>query len=505
MQLDNRTSQNNFERSQYFQEQYENNRLIRDLIVGLRALRGFPVGQTPNASDSIYLPRFPKEPEDYYKNRKSMSFLTNYFKRAIESDTGKILANNVMVSIDGESNANIPAPMSTYIENVDFDNTSLSMYAREQAKIASEKGGVITIVDYHKNTARPFLRTVDFDDIISFDADPITGVLSRLKFAIEAVESSEDDGYMTVPATYELTPTSWVIRNADNEEISSGEIIRYRDGKKRITDELPISVFYTNRKGLLLAESPYQTLAELTIEYFQVYSDIKNTMFYALKPLLLAKNVPNDFTLQILASFALIKIPEGSEGAELEWVKVDTGAIEQGLEQLKEIQSRIATFSIDANALRPGTLTATQTSIESAGTNAALRAFAGGLQEHIESIVRIMYTYTLEKEHDISVLVDPEFNSMENDKEMRVVLEMQGKQIISKETAREAAVQRKILSADFNEAQEKERLQEDIKLEIEFQDALASMKKTAAVEQQKSDGLLAGSGEEEITEKPRDA
>lgn len=506
MNLDNRASDNVFNRSQYFQEQYDNNKVIRDLIIGLRALRGFGVGQPPNASKSIYIPQFPSEPAEYYQNRKVMSFLTNYFSRAIESDSGKILANNVMLSVDGESNSNIPDSMRTYIEDVDFDNTSLSMYSRDELKAACQKGAVMTMVDYHKPTGRPFFRRIDFDSILTFEADPITGKLSKIKFAIDTVSNSEEDGYATIPATYELTPTSWSITDDNGDVIDAGDIIRYKNnGKERITNELPVSVLYLNRKGLLLAESPYQTLAELTIEYFQVYSDIKNTMFYALKPLLLAKNVPSDFTLQVMASFAMIKLPEGNENADLEWVKIDTGAIKMGLSQLEDIQKRIATFSIDANALRPGTLTATQSSIETAGSNAALRAFAGSLQEHLEALVRIMLSYSLDTEHDVSVLVEPEFNSMDNDKEYRLLLEMVGKQIISKETAREAAVQRKLLSADFNETQEKERLMEDIKLVLEYQDAIDAMNKTNAIENQKSEGLLSGNGEEEITEKPRDA
>ena len=251
------------------------------------------------------------------------------------------------------------------------------------------------------------------------------------------------------------------------------------------------------------AESPYQTLAELTIEHFQVYSDIKNMMFYALTPILTGVNVPTDFSIEMLASYMFVKMPEsGDKPPELKWTQVDSAAIEEGQKQLEGIQQRIATFTIDNNALRPGNLTATQTSIESQGSNAALRSFAVALSEHVGNVLETMASYTLEPAHEIKGYIAPEFNSLESDKEMRTLLEMRRNKDLSQSTIVDAAIQRKLLAPDFDRDQNKTDVEKEIEEEVKREE---QMEKTKAKAKQKSDGLLAGNGEEEITDKPRDA
>ena len=491
-------------RSAYFADQFSRNKVYRDLDRGLEGIRGSTVGSAGQVR-SEYLPQFPGEPDEYYSLRVARSYLTNYFLRAVRSDSGKILANNVMVSIDNRDSGDVPEPLNSWLRNVDFDNTNFASFGRKELEDAMKKGVKLSMVDYHSDSERPFIRDIDIDAVLSFKADGITGKLNYLKFVVQVTDDSDED-YAVVPAIYELTPTSWKItKDGEDNEYASGDIVRYRNGTERITDELPVSIYYTNKTALLLARSPYETLAELTIEYFQVYSDIKNMMFYALRPMLLAKNVPEDFTLQMIASYLLIKLPEGAEEGDVEWVEIDSGAIEMGLRQLEDIQKRIATFSIDANALRPGTLTATQSSLESAGTNAALRAFGSGLSEHLRNIVSIMYSYTLEKTPEIKVYVEPEFNSLESDKEMRVIMEMRRNLDISGKTARASAVQRKILPPDFSEEDEATQLRKEFEEQAERMEVEERMRAIANVAQQASDGTLAGEGEEEVTDQPRDA
>ena len=335
---------------------------------------------------------------------------------------------------------------------------------------------------------------------------PKTGKLTYLKFYFDYVKDGES--YTDIQKSiFEITPVSWAIYDKDDENSSeSGEIVRYRNGSKRIRDEIPVSVFYTNKKGVLRAESPYQTLAELTIEHFQVYSDIKNMMFYALTPILAAKNVPQDFTIQMLASYLMVKMPgSGENEPDLSWVQVDSAAIEAGQKQLEGIQQRIATFTIDNNAMRPGTLTATQTSIESQGSNAALRSFAVALSEHVRDIIEIMSTYSTAPSPVVKGYIAPEFNSQETDKEMRLIMEMRRNQDVSRETIVNAAIQRKLLPPDFDISKNWDELDEELKREAEHADAIERIKKKFNKSQQVSDGLLSGNGEEQITDKPRDA
>ena len=494
-------------RSQYFAKQYSRNRIVRDLIVGLPALRGVSDIIGDKVVETEYLPRFPNEPNEFYALRVMRTFLTNYFKRTVTSDSGKILANNVMVSVDEKTNDDLPEPFRTWIGNMDLAVNNLTMLIQNQLQASMYKGLSMVMIDYDNDGKRPYAREIDIDDVISFKSNPKTGRLSYLKFYFDYITDSEEHGSEIVRSVFELTPTYWTIYiDGDEKNTVEGEITRYRNGSQRILDEVPVSVFYTNKKGTLLAESPYQTLAELTIEHFQVYSDIKNMMFYALTPILAAKNVPMDFKIEMLASYMMVRMPEsGDKSPELSWIQVDSGAIQEGNKQLEGIQQRISTFSIDSNALRPGTLTATQTSIESQGTNAALRSFAVSLSQHVEDILRQMESYTIGKSKDIKGYISPEFNSLESDKEMRILMEMRRNQDISRKAIVEAALQRKLLSPDFNLADDAAKLEEELKKEMEFLDAKEAQKAKFDKAQQTSQGLLAGAGNEQISDKPRDA
>lgn len=496
-------------RSRYFADQYSHNRIIRDLKKGLNGLRGVNDIASGGGNSTAYLPRFPDEPDAFYQLRVKRTYLTNFFRRTIVSDSGKILANNVFIEVDKLSNNELPEPYRSWTVDMTLAKENVSMLAQSQLEIAMEKGVSIAMVDYSAEDGRPFVREIDIDSILSFRADKRTQKLNYLRFLTKVViDSDDEDGQNLDTQVFELTPTKWKIfksnESGDDEILDQGEIIRYESGSKRITDEIPVSVMYTNKEGILLAESPYQTLAELTIEHFQVYSDIKNMMFYALTPMLAALGVPGDFDLQTLASFMIIKVPEvGETLPEIKWVQVDSSALEAGQAQLDGIERRIATFSIDSNAIRPGTLTATQASMEGAGTNAALRSFAVVLSDHVRNILELMETYTIGQPKDIKVNVEPEFNSLETDKEMRVILEMRRTGDLSSESVVEAAIQRKLLPPNFNKDKNQEQIEKELdelaKREAEKAELDAKLNKSA----QASDGNLSGNGEGQIDDKPK--
>ena len=489
-------------RSQYFAKQFSKNRIVRDLEEGLSALRGTPDIMTPTSAETVYLPKFPNEPDLFYRLRVNRTYLTNYFMRAVTSDSGKILANNVMVSVDSKPNDDMPEPFRSWVKDMNLDGDNLTMLTQSVLQTAMKKGVCLCMIDFNEATKRPYTREIDIDSVIDFVSDGKTGKLTYLKFYFDYVTSGETSTEIQ-QSVFEITPTSWEITVGEDEVVEKGEIVRYRSGgKERILDEIPVAAFYTNKKGVLKSESPYQTLAELTIEHYQVYSDIKNMMFYALTPILTAINVPTDFTVEMLASYMMIRIPDAADKTpSLEWTQVDSSAIEQGAKQLEGIQQRIATYTIDNNAMRPGTLTATQTSIESQGSNAALRSFAVALSEHVGEILQLMASYTLEPEHEIKGYIAPEFNSLESDKEMRTLLEMRRNGDLSKETIIEAAIQRKLLPPDFDMNKNITQVEAEIEKEIEREE---SMEKLKSKNKQPSDGLLKGNGEAEISDKPKD-
>lgn len=452
-------------RSTYFQTQYSRNTLIRDLEKGLDALRGCDItGSATPGSTSAYLPKFPSEPAEVYQQRVRRSYLTNYFLRAIDSDSGKILAKTIGITANG--NSDLPEDMYPWLADTDLEGKPFSVMSRDQLQAGLAKGVALAYVDFTE-AGRPFIREIDIDDVLAFRADSFTGKLTMLRWQDSMPVDSEDEGIVNADVIFEITPTEWRMYRIDTEDDNGfdepddfGEIVRYRNGSERITDEIPASLFYTNKRSKLRAESPYRTLAELTLEHFQVYSDLKNMLFYALQPILMGVNMPDDFQLSALASYMFIKLPQDENTADMKWVQVDAGPIEQARAQLDDIQQRIATFSIDNSAIKPGNQTATQSAIDASGANAALRAFADGLEEHLERILSIMVSYTLMPEMDIDVDIQPDFSVKDNNEDIKILQADAKEGRITLQTYYRALIQHGLLPEGFDIEAEIEKLNE---------------------------------------------
>jgi hypothetical protein len=165
-------------RSTYFTSQYSRNRLIRDLFTGLDAMRGSSlIENTANAS-TVYLPQFPNEPMAVYNLRVRRSYLTNYFLRAIDSDSGKVLAKSIGIKVNGDQDA--PEQFDPWLDDTDLEGKPFSVMARDQLQDALGKGISLTYVDYIG--ARPFVREIDVDNVLSFRADQATGRLTFLRW-----------------------------------------------------------------------------------------------------------------------------------------------------------------------------------------------------------------------------------------------------------------------------------------------------------------------------------
>ena len=428
-------------------------------MLGLRAVRGgnmFSALTNASVQQSPYLPKFPEEPDHVYANRINQSFLVNYFRRAIESDTGKVVS--APINIEQDENQPLPDEFYVYLDDMDLDGKNIDVFAKDQLQASLYKGATICFVDFVTEDQRPFVKEIDIDDVLEFDVNRRTGKLTRLKWQDTIIDDSDDVQQVeTKNAYWEVTPTSWAIYIDDNDTPEdSGDIVRYKsDGSKRITDELPISIMYTNKKGTLLAESPYQGLAELTIEHFQVSSDIKNILHYALTPMLFAKGLPEDVKVSALAAWQAVILDDSNleaiKDADIKWIQADAAPIEQARETIKDIEYRISSFAVDASAIRPsGNVTATEAAINAAGSNAALRRFSSAVSSHIQRIIAIMASYYPMQDLIPEVTVSSDFDLSDNSDKAKVALDSFKEGLISGKAATDVFIQQNILPRDYD-------------------------------------------------------
>lgn len=453
-------------RSTYFTSQYSKNKLIRDLLEGLDALRSTNQDSDQHTSstavkESYYLPKNPEEPDHIYKNRLYRSYLVNFFKRAIETDSGKILSSPVNVSIDGLET--LPDDVKRWLDDTDLEGKPFDVLASDQLQDGLAKGLSLVYVDFLSEEQRPFAKEIDIDHVLAFKTNPRTGKLNYLRWASSIVQDSEDEiNVEENNVTFEVTPTKWSIyEDGEDDPMDTGEIVRYRNATEIITDEIPVSLFYTNKKGQMLAESPYRDLAELTIEHFQQNSDIKNNLYFALTPFLFGKGIPEEAAINALAAWQFVESGEGYEHADIKWVQASAAPIEQARKTVEDIERRISLFGVDLSGIRPsGNATATQSAINSAGANAALETFAKGLSEHLERIVELGSSYTLSP-LQASVTVTPDFSVDNNSDNVKNALSAYKERLISGKATTDVMKQNNALPKDYSfEVDQELRMQE---------------------------------------------
>lgn len=445
--------------STYFSEQYAHNQMIRDLIKGLSAMRGGRLFDK-SSKTSVYLPRFDKEPDHIYENRVFRSFLTNYFKRAIQSDVGKVVS--APLDLKTSEQDELPDYSESWFDDVDLEGKDIHTFTKDELESACYKGISLVFVDFvndDEDFIRPFLQHIDIDCVTNFKADKRTGRITQLEWTAVVVDDTDDQTLENKNARWVVTPTTWDLYYSDEDNetpAESGEIVRYKnDGRTRIIDQIPVSILYTNKVGRLLARSPYETLAELTIEHFQVNSDVKNNLFYALTPFLFAKGMPEGLTISAIAAWQAVIIEDESlealPNADIKWVQASSAPIKEAREQLKDIEYRISSFGIDASAIRPsGNQTATQSAIDSAGSNAALLRFATALQNHMENIIRIMFSYLPGQTINPVITLTSDFDLSDNNDKAKTAISAAKEGIISKYAATEVMKQNNILPKDYD-------------------------------------------------------
>lgn len=442
--------------STYFSDQISRNQLIRDLVKGLSAMRG---GKDFDLSGRVsrYLPKFDSEPDHIYNNRVARSYLTNYFKRAIQSDVGKVVSAPLGMKTKEETD--LPDFSEAWFDDVDLEGKDINTFTKDELEEACYKGVSLVFVDFvnEEGFQRPFLHHIDIDTVTNFKSNRRTGQITELEWVSVVTADTEESGIAVKKARWVVRPTEWELYYIDEDDetpAESGEIVRYRKNK-RIANELPISIMYTNKTGKLLARSPYETLAELTVEHFQVSSDIKNNLFYALTPFLFAKGFPEDVNIKALAAWQAVIIGDDNSEAlpniDVKWVQANAAPIKEGREQLKDLEYRISSFGIDASSIRPsGNQTATQYAINSAGSNAALLRFASALQNHIENIVRMMFSYLPSGAIDVTVELSSDFDVSDNNDKANTAITAAEKGIISPMAATEVMKQNNILGKDYD-------------------------------------------------------
>lgn len=404
--------------------------LTRDLASGTEVMRGmqgrpsrfrknpdgtFSVSSRKIASPSsgTWLPPEPAEDPDEYFERVRRSYLTPFYRDAIDLNVGRVFARSPV--LEAEEND----PVADLAESIDSQGSHWTQFSRGRFWKAVHDGASYIFVDFPRvsrseddedgdnleadETRRPFWTAIDASQVLGIKLQRHESmdrlVEFRFSFMVrepdpESLGTREVERVMRLVAgvpggappffeVYEKDERGWVF-------VEEGPIERPRiEGERASVAEveaaffLPIVPIITRRVGPFRGQPFFRDLADLNLQHFQKKSDLDRIMHAANVPILFGAGFEDAGKAQI-GAFRFI--PNKNEQAKLGYVEHTGSAIGKAMEDLEHLERAMLVASLDPMIRKPtGSETATGRAIDEARAQSSLAALALGLQDSLEN------------------------------------------------------------------------------------------------------------------------
>ena len=443
------------------------------LMGGTRAMR---------QAGTIYLPRegayqenaagvatstWVGESNQAYQRRLNRTVLYNAYRKAIHGLRGKVFSKPI--TWEG------PARFNPWLDDIDLQGHDLTAFAFDVFGAALNYGISYIMVDStrlpegateadaRRAGARPYLIHVPAKRLIGwrFDDDGLEQVRIR---EYDTVPEGDYD-INSVIRVRVLYRDHWELHEAklakDAGPLNSNRLLAKQTtttvdqgGSFDLVDEGPNALgeialvpVYTGRVGEFQAEPPLMDLAYKNLEHWQSSSDQRHILHVARVPLLFAKGVSGDDTLEIGANQL---ISSTSPDAELKYVEHSGTSIDAGREDLERIELQMRALSLEPMLPKSGDITATRSAIDKAEADSSLQAWALNLQDALDMALYWMDRYA-GRDEGAKTKVNSNFGlSLESDEDVKSLLQLWLSDGLSLETLWSELKRRGKLDEDFD-------------------------------------------------------
>jgi len=225
-----------------------------------------------------YLPQEPREQDLSYSVRLQRSVCSPYTIRIERMLAGMLTRKPVRLD-------DVTDQIREQLFDVDLQGNDLQSWLFSTSRICLRYGHVGVLVDAPKagETGRPYWATYDPRSIIGWRSDLKNGKqeLTQLRLSEKILVPDGLYGEKQVEQVRVLTPGAFEIFQKDQK----GDFRVVDEGTTSLS-EIPFSVAYSNRTGILESFPPLADIAELNLQHYQVQSDLSNQLHISAVPLL---------------------------------------------------------------------------------------------------------------------------------------------------------------------------------------------------------------------------
>ena len=396
-----------------------------------------------------YLPQEPREQDISYDARLLRSVLAPYYIRLERMLAGMLTRKPVRLD-------DVPDVIREQLFDVDLQGNDLQTWLFAASRVCIRYGHVGVLVDAPAagQNGRPYWVTYTPRDILGFRSELKDGKqeLTQLRLAEKIVVPDGLYGEKQVEQVRVLTPGAFEIHQKDQK----GDFIIVDEGRTSLS-EIPFSVAYSNRMGVLESLPPLADIAELNLQHYQVQSDLSNQLHISAVPMLALFGFPAAAEEISAGPGEAMALPEGSDARYIEPAGNSYEAQFKQLDRIAEQINALGLASILGSKLSAETAEAKR--IDRSQGDSTMMVVAQQMQDMIDNCLRFHAEYMQERTAGSS-LVNRDFMGIRLDpQEIQALLQLYTAGTITQETLLLQLEAGEVLGDDFDVEQEIEATQ----------------------------------------------
>ena len=387
-----------------------------------------------------FLPQEPRELDESYDNRLQRSVLAPYYVRLERMLAGMLTRKPVRLD-------DVSDQIREQLFDVDLQGNDLQTWLYNTSRICIRYGHVGVLVDAPKSgdTGRPYWISYSPRDVLGFRAELADGQqkLTQLRLSEKIVVPDGLYGEKQVEQVRVLTPGAFEIFQKDQK----GDFRVVDEGTTSLS-EIPFSVAYSNRVGVLESFPPLADIAELILQHYQVQSDLGNQLHISAVPMLALFGFPAAAEEISAGPGEAFSLPSD---ARAEYVEPAGNSYDAQFRRLDQIVSQINDLGLAAvMGAKLSAETAESKRIDRSQGDSTMMVVAQQMQDLIDNCLRFHADYLQESQAGSSLVNRDFMGARLEPQEIQALLQLYTAGTVTQETLLLQLEAGEVLGDDFD-------------------------------------------------------
>ena len=387
-----------------------------------------------------FLPQEPRELDEAYDNRLQRSVLAPYYVRLERMLAGMLTRKPVRLD-------DVSDQIREQLFDVDLQGNDLQTWLYNTSRTCIRYGHVGVLVDAPASgeNGRPYYVTYSPRDILGWRVEIEDGKqkFTQLRLYEKVVVPDGLYGEKQVEQVRVLTPGAFEIFQKDQK----GDFRVIDEGTTSLS-EIPFSVAYSNRVGVLESFPPLADIAELNLQHYQVQSDLGNQLHISAVPMLALFGFPAAAEEISAGPGEALALPEGASAS---YIEPGGNSYDAQFRRLDQIVSQINDLGLAAvmGAKLVGE-TAEAKRIDRSQGDATMMQVAMQMQDMIDNCLRFHADYLQESQVGSSLVNRDFMGTRLEPQEIQALLQLYTAGTVTQETLLLQLEAGEVLGDDFD-------------------------------------------------------